>query len=109
VVPKEERANYVKPDFLKRLEPLEPVRFLAGLKSQVRIQIVDDETSTTKAALDKLVAAAPATAKTLHYPSGRAMYAANSGGRLFEWTATALKSLPQTQAMAKTPPAVTAR
>jgi hypothetical protein len=111
LVPKEERANYLQPDFLRRLEPLEPIRLLPALKSRaIRIQFVDDETNATKEAADKLVAAAPATAKTLHYPDGRMMYAVNSGGRLFEWTATELKSLTEAKEnAAKTPPAVTSR
>jgi hypothetical protein len=105
VVPKVERDQYVKADFLKPLEPLEPVRYLPQLASRaIRIQFCDQEMSDVKDAVAKLEAAAPATAKTLHFYNGRMMYAENSDGRLFEWIATALKSPAETQpATAKTP------
>jgi len=116
LIPKAERDSYLKPDFLKGLEPLEPVRFLPTLKScPTRIQFVDDDNKATKAAEDKLEAAAPATTKVFHFPNGRAMYAVNSEGRLFEWISTALKSLPETkqpaakEAAANTPTGVSAR
>src|SRR5215472_4507678 len=67
IVPLEERANYVKPDFLKRLEPLEPVRFLPVLKSRsLRIQFVD-EYDEPKAAVHKIESAAPVSATVRHY------------------------------------------
>ena len=111
VAPKEERDRYLKPDFLKPLEHLEPTRFLGGLKSRpIRIQFVDNEIKDTKEAAAKIEAAAPATAKTIHYPNGRAMYAVSSDGRLFEWIATALKSGTETkEPAAKTASRVTAK
>jgi hypothetical protein len=108
LIPKEERAAYLKPDFLKRLEPLEPVHFLPALKSRaVRIQFVDDENTATKEAVDKLAAAAPTAATMIHYPNGHAMYSVSSDGRLFEWIATALKSHADAkEATAKASPAI---
>ena len=101
VVPKEERDNYLKPDFLKSVEGLEPVRYLPKLTScAVRIQFWDDTNSATKEAAAKLEAAASAGAKVLHYPNGHAMYAVSSEGRLFEWLATTL-SPPKPQPDAK--------
>ena len=111
VVPPNERPNYMKPDFLKALEPLEPLRYLPSLKSRpLRIQYSDDENKSAKQAAEKLDAAAPATAKIVHFPTGRALYAVSSDGRLFEWIATALKSQAETkQAQIGAPPAATAR
>jgi acetyl esterase/lipase len=110
VVPKAERDLYVKPDFLKQVEPLEPVRYLPKLGSlPIRIQFFDDENVQTKQAVSKLEAAAPPTAKIVHYPNGRAMYAVSSEGRLFEWIANSLKSPAEAkQATGATPPAATA-
>ena len=111
LVPKGDRSNYLQPDFLKRLQPLEPVGFLPALKScAIRIQVMDDEAKATQEAVDKLVAAAPASATIIHYPNGHAMYAVSSNGRMFEWIATALKSLSATQQVtAKSLPAVSAQ
>jgi acetyl esterase/lipase len=111
VVPKDERDRYVKPDFLKQVEPLDPVHYLPALKSPaIRIQFWDDENGGSKETVAKLESAAPANAKVIHYPNGRAMYAVSSNGRMFEWLANTLKSPAETkQATAKTPPAVSAR
>jgi len=92
-------TNYcLKPDFLKSVEPLEPVRYLPKLDSRaIRIQFQEDQVGYVKAAAAKLEAAAPASSKIVHYPTGPALYAVLSGGRLFEWIATALKSEPETK------------
>jgi hypothetical protein len=91
VIPKQERDNYLKPEFLKPLEPLEPVRYLPKLASRaIRIQFWDYEHGDTQKALAKLEAAAPATAKIAHYQNGKAMLEVASEGRLFEWLATTL-------------------
>ena len=93
LVPKQERDKYLKPEFLKPLEPLEPVRYLPKLASRaIRIQFWDYEHRDTQKASVQLEAAAPATAKIAHYPNGGAMQEVASEGRLFEWIATTLSS-----------------
>ena len=85
IVPREERAGYLKPDFLKRLEPLEPVRFLPELKSRnLRIQFVD-EYGEPKAAVQKIESAAPAAATVRHYPTALELRTATKDGGLFTW------------------------
>ena len=111
LVPKAEQANFLQPDFLKRVEPLDPVLLLPTLKSRaVRIQIVDAEADATTGSTGKILAAAPASAKIAHFPDGHAMYAVSSDGRLFEWLPSVLKPPTETkEAVAKTPSAITAR
>ena len=111
LVAKEAQASFLKPEFLTAVEPLDPLRFLPALNSaSVRVQIVDGEVDATKESTEKILASAPATAKTAHYPNGRAMYAVSSGGRLFEWLPSVLKPPTETkQAAAKTPPAIPAQ
>jgi hypothetical protein len=95
---KDDTDYCLKPDFLKSVEPLEPVRYLPKLDSRaIRIQFQEDQVNYVKAAAAKLEAAAPASSKIVHYPTGRALYAVLSGGRLFEWIATALKTEPETK------------
>jgi len=84
------RADSLKPDFQKALEPLEPLHYLPQLKARkIRMQF-DASVGEPKAVVDKLAAAAPATANVVRFPSSRDMYNANSNGRLFEWMAKQL-------------------
>jgi hypothetical protein len=101
-IPKEERDKYLKPEFLKPLETLEPVNYLPKLASRaIRIQFWDYEHRDTQKASAKLEAAAPATAKIAHYPNGKAMQEVASEGRLFEWIADALSPQKPQQAAKK--------
>jgi len=96
IVPSEERASYLKPDFLKRLEPLEPVRFLPELKSRsLRIQFVD-EYGEPKEAVHKIEAAAPSTATVRHYPTSMALRAVAADGGLFTWISKELMPRQET-------------
>ena len=96
IVRPEDRAEYLKPDFQKPLELLEPLHFLLQLKSQkIRMQF-DADVGEPKNAIDKLVAAAPASTHIVCFPSSRDMYNANSGGRLFAWMAKQLDAHPAT-------------
>jgi len=91
IVPKEEREKYLRPEFLKSLETLEPVGYLPKLTScAIRIQLWDHEHQDTQKATAKLEAAAPAAAKIAHYPNGKAMREVAAKGPLFEWLATTL-------------------
>src|SRR5262249_26338867 len=85
IVPREERPTYMKPDFLKRLEPLEPVRYLPKLTSRgLRIQFVD-EYGEPKEAVHKIEAAAPAAATVRHYSTALELRNATADGALFQW------------------------
>jgi len=110
VLQKEARADYLKPDFLKQLEPLEPVRFLPELKSRsIRIQFVEPNGEPTDA-VGKLKAAAPSTAKVIEYHNMLQFHSAVADGNLFVWIATELQSQKDTkpeskEAAARTKPA----
>ena len=96
IVPQEERPGYLKSDFLKRMEPLEPVHFLPELKSRsIRIQFVD-EYGEGKDAVHKIEAAAPAAASVRHYSTALELRNVTADGGLFKWMSLAL--LPQRQA-----------
>ena len=102
IVPAEERANYLKPDFLKRLEPLEPVHFLPELKSRnLRIQFVD-EYGEPKAAVHKLEVAAPSAATVRHYPTVLEFRNVTADGGLFTWIAHELAPQQGTNQETKT-------
>jgi hypothetical protein len=68
LVPEDERATYLKPEFLKTVENLDPVKYLPTLKTQyVRLQQIENLKVTPQLVRDRLEAAAPHTARIVHY------------------------------------------
>ena len=96
-MPREEQARYLKPDFLKRLEPLEPVHFLPELKTRgLRIQFVD-EYGESKEAIRKIETAAPQSATVRHYATALELRTATADGGLFKWMSQELSPLKEAQ------------
>lgn len=98
IIPEDERPNFVKPDFLKKVAALDPVQWLPQLKTPyIRIQDIADDAITPKAARARIESAAPATAKVQRYESTRQFYAAASGGRIFQWVKDQLRRMPESK------------
>jgi len=92
IIPDEERPNYVKPEFLKKVAPLDPVQWLPQLKSQhIRMQYVTDDEITPKAAKERIQSALPSAAQFVRYDNTREFFGAVSGGRLFQWVKEQLR------------------
>ena len=92
--PDKDRANYLKPEFLKQLEPLEPLKYLPQLKTQkIRIQYEADAGLPAPVA-EKIRSAAPPTAQYVRYETAVKMHDDTSGGRLFDWIAKQLDAKP---------------
>ena len=88
----EERATYLMPDFLKKLQPLEPLNYLPALKNRkLRIQFVQGNGEPVEV-VKKLEAAVPTNAEVRHFRTGHDMFEAYSGGRLFSWVAERLEA-----------------
>jgi hypothetical protein len=80
-VPEDERAEYVKPDFLKKVAALEPVDWLPKIQAKkFRLDNELFETNTPKAAKEKLRAAAPAGASVFLYKNMEEFKAAFQNG-----------------------------
>ena len=85
-----------KPEFVKKVETLDPVKWLPTLTStRVRIQQVMENEATPDTCKDALRQAAPKQAEVVRFDHLSDLAAASSGGRLFDWIKDALKSLPE--------------
>jgi hypothetical protein len=86
LVPEAERPQYLKPEFLQRAAPFDPVQWLPRLKTQtVRLQHVMDDSVTPLDAKRKIEAAAPRSAQVVHYEDTPALFRASAEGALFNW------------------------
>lgn len=93
LVPEEERSSYLKPEFLARLAPLDPVLWLPDLMTQtIRLLLVQDNLVTPTAARDRIAAVAPRTTQIVRYSETKELYQETGGGRLFDWIKKELKS-----------------
>lgn len=90
-VPEEERASYLKPEFLERVSGLDPVDYLPRLKGKaVRIEQVLADPVTPAAARDKIAAAAPAIDVTRRFPTKAAEAEALGANGIVGWLGTEL-------------------
>jgi hypothetical protein len=87
LVPEDERPKYIKPEFLKSVENLDPVKYLPSLKTEkIRLQFVDDRKVTPKVASQRIEAAAPSNAKIVHYPNMNQFFGLTAlTGTGFDW------------------------
>jgi hypothetical protein len=88
VIPDEERPDYVKPEFLKKVADFDPVVLLAKLKTQrIRlIQINEDSDNTPEDAKKRIEASLPSSGENHRYESNAEFYGlVASGGRVFDW------------------------
>jgi hypothetical protein len=92
----DERADFVKPEFLQKVAGLDPVQWLPKLKTQaVRLQELATDPVTPAICRQKLVAAAPPSAQLVRYDGVPALYKASSSGQLFQWIKEQLQSRSQ--------------
>lgn len=86
-VPENERADYVKPEFLAKLENLDPVKWLPALRAQkVHLQFIENNKTTPGIARERLEAAAPRNAKIEKYNTRKELVA-KAGGTIGGQTA----------------------
>jgi hypothetical protein len=105
-----DKDRYTKKDFLKKVEPLDPVKWLPKLKStEIRIQQVSDFDANPPECQDKIKKAAPKQAKVDRFDSTAQMATIEGGGRLFDWIKEQLRKptsgKPVRTVVAKTTPA----
>jgi hypothetical protein len=100
-VPQDERAEYVKPEFLKRAAALEPVEWLPKIQAkEFRLQQTTFESDTPKPAKEKLRAAVPAGTTVVLYKTLQEFNTSFHNSTNLEWIQHELQSLPEPQAVA---------
>lgn len=90
--------DYVKPEFLKKVANLDPVKWLPELKIPLRIQLVRDSEATPMECKDKLGAAAPKQAEVVRFASVTDLSTREGQGRLFRWIKDRVKNPSTTPA-----------
>jgi hypothetical protein len=76
-IPEEERAAYLKPEFLQRISNLDPVTYIPQLKvKSLRIQQVLNDPVTPPSAKDKIAGSAPAPNDVVRYADNTAQHKA---------------------------------
>lgn len=93
VIPDDERATYVKPEFLKKIADYDPAKLLPRLKAvRIRVNQLEDSSTTPEEAQKKIEAALPATAEHHRFATGTAFFGeVASGGRVFDWLKLQIK------------------
>jgi dienelactone hydrolase len=87
----EERPGFLKPEFLNKVAPLDPVRYLPNLTQKIRILSVVDDDATPRIAAAKINAAAPKSAELVDFKDRKEFFQAVSGGRTFQWVKDELR------------------
>lgn len=80
-----DRENYGKPEFLKKVAPLEPVKWLPKLKTPIRVQQVKHNLAVPMECKDAIKAALPKQAELIRFEGVSELARRESGGGLFEW------------------------
>src|ERR1700677_442168 len=97
LVPEEERQEYLKPEFLRKVAAMDPVDVLP--KIQAKKFRLDDErfdTATPRAIMEKLRSLAPAGATVRLYKNMDEFKAAFQDGKNLDWIKQELESVPGT-------------
>jgi len=97
-VPEEERAEYVRPEFLKKAAALEPIEWLPKIQAKkFRLQDAIFEPNTPRIAKEKLRAAVPAGGTVVIYKTPEDFNAVVRGKKYLEWIQHELRSLADTE------------
>jgi len=97
-----ERAAYVKPEFLKKVAPLDPVKWLPELKIPIRVQQIHQQVSTPDQCKDSIKAALPKQAELVRFEAiSDIQKREGSGGLLFDWIKARVQAGSKTEAKPK--------
>ena len=96
IIPEEERSGLDKPEFLKKVAPLDPVDWMPKVQAKkFRLQDAIFEPSTPARAKEKLRAAAPKGGAVVVYKTPEDFNAVIRADKALEWLHTELRALPE--------------
>lgn len=88
-----DRESYGKPEFLKKVAPLDPVRYLPTLKTPIRVQQVQHNLLVPMEVKDAIKAALPKQAELFRFEGVGELARRESGGALFSWIKEKLQDM----------------
>jgi hypothetical protein len=95
--PEDERSSYLAPEFLKKAALLDPLDWLPKIQAKnFRLQDATFETTTPKAAKEKLRAAVPPSSTVVIYKTAEEFNTAVRSKSELAWIEQELRSLPDT-------------
>jgi hypothetical protein len=98
-VPEDERAQYLKPEFLKKAEVLEPINWMPRIQAKkFRLQDATFDRITPPTAKEKLRTAVPANATVAVYKTPEEFSAVVRDNKDLDWIHQQLQSLPEVHA-----------
>jgi len=100
--PDPDHAIYAKPDFLKRVAPLDPVKWLPELKVPIRIQQVKQYQPTPEECKEKISKAAPRQAELVPFATDSELVTREAHGALFDWMKKQIHPPAEVQAQGAT-------
>lgn len=98
LVPEEERASYIKPEFVKTVGMLEPIEWLGKIRARrFRLQDAIFETKTPSGAKEKLRKAVPSSGAVVIYKTPEGFNAVVRSKTELAWIERELRKLPDEQ------------
>jgi acetyl esterase/lipase len=88
-------ADYTKRAFLKKVAPLDPVKWLPTLKIPIRIQQIKDFTTTPMECKESIQKAAPKQAVVSRFETAEVLGDREAHGILFDWVKVNLPKAPK--------------
>ncbi len=93
-----DHAEYIKPEFLKKVAPLDPVKWLPDLKIPIRVLQVRQNASTPLECKESIKAAAPKQAEFVRFEAISDLTGKEGQGKLFAWIKTRVQESGRQQA-----------
>jgi len=101
------KAQFLKPSFLRKVAPLDPVRWLPQLKTaRLRVQQPMDAAPVPRICKNRIKMALPKGAELKRYDTAGELIGTQAGGLLFQWVKQAVRDIPQPGPVAGTKAAV---
>lgn len=95
LIPEDERPDYLKPEYLKRIAGLDPLHWLPRIRARkFRLQSSEFDKTTPRIAKRKLRAAVPAGAEVLTYDTVAQFKKIVVAGMELDWIKRQVRSLP---------------